>query len=106
MRSDSSRNGHVPAAGRNGHVEGSATPAFRLHEDGWGRLVLTDGTGRQHVGVEPVRAFPLSSPGRGLSICDAEGRELVWVDDLEALPAELRGVLQERLAGREFVPII
>src|SRR5438105_1508529 len=95
MRSDGSRNGHA----------GSAGP-FRLHHDPWGRLVLTDAAGKQHVGVEPVRAFPLSSPGRGVSICDAEGREVAWIDDLDAMPAELRSLLEERLAGREFVPLI
>src|SRR5687768_1522784 len=77
-----------------------------LSSDEWGRLVLVDGQGKRHVGVEPVRAFPLSAPRQGVSICDADGREIVWVDDLDGLPAELRQGLEERLARREFVPVV
>src|SRR5262245_54188388 len=86
--------------------ENGKAPTFGLHRDAWGRLVLTDGDGRQHTGVEPVRAFPLSSPRQGVSLTDAEGRELVWIDDLDALPAGLRQQLEEHLARREFVPVI
>lgn len=79
---------------------------WSLHADARGRLVLTDAAGRQHVGAEPVRAFPLSAPRRGVSICDARGRELVWIDDLDALPAAVRVQVEERLGRREFVPVI
>jgi hypothetical protein len=53
-----------------------------------------------------VRAFPLSSPRHGISLTDAEGRELVWIDDLATLPAGLRQMVEEHLARREFVPVI
>ncbi len=79
---------------------------FGLHHDAWGRLVLTDAEGRQHAGVELVRAFPLSDPHHGISICDASGRELVWLADPDALPAPLARRIEEELAKREFVPII
>jgi hypothetical protein len=78
---------------------------FELHYDAWGRLVLTD-AGGQYVGVEPVRAFPISEPGHGLSICDAKGRELVWIEDLAELPATVGRLLEEALARREFVPVV
>src|ERR1700722_2137741 len=79
---------------------------FGLHYDAWGRLVVTDAHGRQHVGAETVRAFPLSDPRRGVSVVDANGREVAWIDDLDALPAALRQVLEEDLARRHFVPTI
>jgi hypothetical protein len=89
----------------NGAAKGRATP-FGLGHDAWGQLVLTDSEGRQHIGVEVVRAFPLSDPSRGISICDAKGRELVWLDDLDVLAPALAQQIEEELAKREFVPII
>jgi hypothetical protein len=79
---------------------------FGLHHDAWGQLVLIDADGRQHIGVEVVRAFPLSDPRHSIAICDARGRELVWLDDLDALPLPLAQQTEEELAKREFVPII
>ena len=41
----------------------TATPIladFTLEYDAWGQLVLTCADGRRFVGVEPVRAFPIS----------------------------------------------
>jgi hypothetical protein len=79
---------------------------FRLHHDPWGRLVLTDADEREHAGIEPVRAFPLSDPEHGISLCDTEGHELVWIENVKDLPPALRAVLEADLAGREFVPVI
>lgn len=79
---------------------------FKLHFDGWGQLVLTDADGRSHVGVEPVRCFPLSDPSRGIVVCDRAGRELVWVADLAELPTDLQRCLEDALASREFVPVL
>ena len=91
----------------NGPANGRPGPQpFGLHYDAWGRLVLTDAAGREHVGVEPVRAFPISDPRHGLALCDAEGHELVWVEDLDALPPPLRRFLEDDLARREFVPVV
>lgn len=86
--------------------ENGEAPNFKLHHDTWGRLVLTDADGRQHTGVELVRAFPLSSPRCGVSLTDGDGRELVWIDNLDALPTGLRQQVEEHLARREFVPVI
>lgn len=91
----------------NGAANGQAgLRPFGLDHDAWGRLVLTDADGRQHTGVELIRAFPLSDPRHGISICDAKGRELVWIADLDALPPVLMTQIEEELAQREFVPII
>src|SRR5438876_491120 len=79
---------------------------FGLTHDAWGRLVLIDAEGERHVGVEPVRAFPISDPTRWISICDADGAELVCVADLAGLAPSMRQALEEELARREFVPVI
>ncbi len=81
-------------------------PTFQLHHDAWGRLVLTDAQGRQHVGAEPVQAFPISDPRQGVAVCDADGNELVWLDSLDQLPANVRQVLEEELSRRHFLPVI
>lgn len=83
-----------------------ATAKFGLNHDAWGRLVLIDAEGRRHVGVEPIRAFPISEPNRGVALCDAEGREVAWVDDLADLPGPTRATLEDELARREFLPIL
>jgi hypothetical protein len=80
--------------------------AFRLHYNPLGRLVLTDGSGREHVDVEPIRAFPISDPEQGVSICDRTGQELYWIDRLSELPADVRTVLEAELSQREFIPIV
>jgi hypothetical protein len=91
----------------NHHANGKApTGDFGLHHDAWGRLVLTDAHGRTHPGIEPVRAFPISDPRHGIALCDAEARELVWVEDLDALPPAVCQMLEEDLARRQFVPTL
>jgi hypothetical protein len=80
--------------------------AFRLHRDPSGRLVLTDELGVVHVGVEPVRAFPISDPERLVSVLDDRGHELVCIDDLTALPPEVADLVRQELADREFLPTV
>ena len=82
------------------------TPSFELERDAFGRLVLTDAQGERHVGIVPVRAFPLSAPGQGISLVGSEGRELVWIDSVEQLPAQARALLEEDLAVRDFAPTL
>ena len=83
----------------------SGGAAFDLRHDAWGRLVLVLG-GEEHAGVEVWRAFPITAPRRMVSVCSAEGRELLWIEDLDAMPAGVRGVLEEELARRDFVPVL
>ncbi len=80
--------------------------SFNLSRDAWGRLVLVDEQGERHVGVEPVRAFPLSDPTHWISLCDGHGRELVQVASLDDLEPALRQLIDEELQTREFVPTI
>lgn len=77
---------------------------FTLSRNAFGRLVLTDANGISHEGVVPVRAFPIAAPNDGLALVSTEGRELVWLDSLDELPAGMRALLGEELAAREFMP--
>ncbi|MBN3266070.1 DUF1854 domain-containing protein [Bordetella bronchiseptica] len=81
-------------------------PAFQLHRNQAGRLVLTGADGHSHEGVAPVRAFPISAPASGLSLVSADGHELAWLDDLAQLPPAQRQLVEEELASREFMPEI
>jgi hypothetical protein len=82
------------------------SPAWQLQRNTFGRLVLTDEAGQAHVGVVPVRAFPIGAPDEGLSLVGSDGHELVWVDRLSELPAGTRQLLEEELTQREFTPVI
>jgi hypothetical protein len=79
---------------------------WTIHRNDFGRLVLVDAQGTNHVGVVPVRAFPLAAPTQGLSLVGPDGHELAWVDSLEDLPNQTRVLIEEELAPREFVPAI
>jgi hypothetical protein len=59
---------------------------FQLRRHPLGRLVLTDAAGVEHLGVTPVRAFPIAAPDEGLSLVGPEGHELAWVPRLADLP--------------------
>lgn len=84
----------------------SEGPGWFLEEGAGGKLALTDEAGRRHEGVEPVRAFPLTAPVEGVSLCDAAGREVAWVGRLDELPEATRRMIERRLARRDFVPVI
>ncbi|ODP32051.1 DUF1854 domain-containing protein [Pandoraea sp. ISTKB] len=77
---------------------------FTLSRNAFGRLVLTDAEGVAHEGVVPVRAFPIAAPDEGLALVSTEGRELVWLDSLDRLPADMRALVRDELAAREFMP--
>jgi hypothetical protein len=79
---------------------------FGLARDPFGRLVLRDAGGAEHVGVVPVRAFPIAAPEEGLSLVSPDGRELAWIERLDALDTARRTLIEEDLASREFVPEI
>lgn len=82
------------------------TPDFGLSIDAWGKLVLSVADGRRYVGVEPVRAFPLTDAGHWIALVDEKGREVVMVEGLTRLDPEVRGLLERELAHREFVPVV
>ena len=83
-----------------------ASHDFLLSRNAFGRLVLTDAAGREHVGVTPVRSFPIAAPQEGLSLVGPDGHELAWVDRMDALTPAARVLVEEELAVREFMPRI
>lgn len=87
-------------------LETAVDATLDLRLDPWGRLVLTDRQGVSHLGVIPIRAFPISDPAGWISLCDADGRELLSLPGLSALPKETRDLLAQALGSREFVPVI
>lgn len=79
---------------------------FQITRDPFGKLIYTGADGVAHVGVVPVRAFPIAAPDEGLSIVGPDGHELAWIPRLSALPAPERALLETELAVREFTPTI
>lgn len=77
-----------------------------LTRDAFGRLVLTTADGQRHVGIAPVRAFPIQAPDEGISLMTVDGREAAWIPSLAGLAPDLRSLLEDELHGREFMPVI
>lgn len=84
----------------------SSVPAFGLQRNAHGRLVVTLPDGAEHEGVVPVRAFPVAAPLEGLSLVKQDGHELIWVARMDHLAADVRCLIEDELAAREFVPTI
>jgi hypothetical protein len=96
----------VPPRGKRPPINGVAVGRIRLDRDRWGRLVLFRADGKLHTGIEPVRAFPFSDPKPWISLRNAEGQEIHWIEHLTELDVHSRAVLEDELAQREFVPVI
>jgi len=79
---------------------------FQLFRDAFGRLVFTSTEGERHEGVVPVRAFPIGAPDEGLALVNPDGRELAWISSLSMLDEDMRRLIEEELASREFLPQI
>jgi len=79
---------------------------FTLDRNPSGRLVFTDEEGTEHVGVEPVRSFPISEPHRWISLVDRHGHELASIADLAEVSPETAQLIVQELADREFLPRI
>ncbi|MBV8503970.1 MAG: DUF1854 domain-containing protein [Paucibacter sp.] len=79
---------------------------MKLSRNAFGKLVMTDAVGVEHVGVLPVRAHPISAPDEGVSLVGTDGHELAWIDRLSETPAEQRELIEAELAAREFTPVI
>ena len=79
---------------------------FELFADEQGRLVLRRPGQDDVVDVRLRRAFPWTMPNRLVSVRDAEGKELLLIDDLAALGSELRAAIERFLGDASFVPKI
>ena len=81
-------------------------PPFELELDDHGKLVLKRPGEPDARDVVVRRAFPWSSPGEFISIRSSDGKELVLIDSLAALPAGLRTLVERHLSGTIFIPKI
>lgn len=79
---------------------------FQLQRNPFGQLVLITANGESHAGVEPSRAFPITSPRENISILSHDGHELAWIPKLDELPTDIRHWIEEALESREFMPEI
>jgi len=82
----------------------SIVTSFQLRRDRFGKLIITLDNGEEHVGVTPVRAFPIQAPTRGISLVRDGGKEVAWIDDLADVPEQIRTLVREEIEGREFIP--
>ena len=82
------------------------TTNVQLQLKPFGQLVFISENGESHVGVEPARAFPISTPREHISLLSRDGHELAWIPKLDELPAETRRMVEEALEAREFMPEI
>ena len=79
---------------------------FLLSRNQAGRLLISFQDGRVFEGVVPVRAFPLQAPEQFVAFMSTEGKEIAWVDELSALPQDMRELITEEIALREMMPSI
>jgi hypothetical protein len=82
------------------------TETFDLIADEQNKLTLSR-PGQDDVrDVRIRRAFPWSNPGNFVSIRSSEGKELVMIDDVAALPPALRQTIESCLAATVRIPRI
>jgi hypothetical protein len=80
--------------------------AFDLIRDEQNKLTLRR-PGREDVpDVRVRRAFPWSNAGQFVSVRSSDGKELVLVDDVAALPPTLRQTIESYLAATVRIPRI
>jgi hypothetical protein len=79
---------------------------FELFCDAQGRWMCRVAGGEPQVGVQVVRAFPLSAPLEAISIVGPDGHELVFVAQLDGLDESRRNAVVQALTEREFSPVI
>jgi hypothetical protein len=78
----------------------------QLERDALGNLIFIDAKGERHVGVYPVRAFPITAPSAGIGIMNQSGKEVCWFPDAAMIPEVELVLIEEELAAREFMPVI
>lgn len=80
--------------------------AAALSRNAYGKLALTLADGQIRTGVVPVRAFPIQAPERDISLLDADGHEVAWIEELAGVPKPAQALIRAALAEREFMPEI
>ena len=91
----------------NGHGETTiVTNDLNVKRDSQGRLVVRGADGVEHVGVEPIRAFPITDPRKFISLRSQQGKEIAFAEDLDLLPEASREMIEFELLQREFMPLL
>jgi hypothetical protein len=78
----------------------------QLERDALGSLIFIDAKGERHIGVYPVRAFPITAPSAGIGIMNQSGKEVCWFPEAAMIPEVELVLIEEELAAREFMPVI
>lgn len=79
---------------------------FQLIENERGQLTLKR-PGQDDVhDVRIRRAFPWTQPTKFISIRNSDGKEVLLIPDLMALPDDLRATIERSLAMTSFIPRI
>lgn len=88
--------------------EAKSEPAanFGLSRDPFGQLVLINAEGERFSGVVPLRMFPFSDRDHWISLVGPDNKELTLIEDPAELPANIRKLIEQELADREFLPVI
>lgn len=84
----------------------SITEEFSLRTNGAGQWVLSRPGLDDVIDVRVRRAFPLGEPEAMVSIRDGEGQELLFIDRLTDLPAEVAAAVRLAVKSATFVPTI
>ncbi len=79
---------------------------MKLSRNAFGALAFTSDDGQVHAGVQPVRAFPIQAPTHGISLINRDGKEVAWIERLEAVPEPAHSLIVESLSAREFMPVL
>jgi hypothetical protein len=80
--------------------------SHQLELDALGNLIFIDAKGERHIGVYPVRAFPITAPAAGIGIMNQSGKEVCWFPNVALIPEVELTLIEEELAAREFMPVI
>jgi len=84
-------------------------PIWDLYRRTDGRLVLRKENGNSETTETPVQVaccFPWTHPHEFISLRDDKGREQKLIENLQQLDAPLRALIEDELAGRNFMPRI
>lgn len=82
------------------------TSTFDLQENELGQLVLKRPGEEDVVDVRPRQAFPWSAGGTMVSVRNSSGKEVVLIERLADLPADVRQRLEHWMAANSFLPKI
>lgn len=88
------------------HPAATFADIMLLERDAQGDLILQLRDGTRHVAVRPVRGFPITQPDYGISLVGADAREVVWIENLGDCRDDVRSLIRDELAMRDFLPVI